>query len=281
VADEAACLELLRRWQPPSDGAAAGGGAAAGPTSLTASAAAAGVGVGAGAGAGAGADEDEAEGATGATGHEGEEAGAAAALVAGGGAAGGTGAAPLSAGTRASALLRRLAGPLPDSYQFVDYQQHASSSSKSAVLRTSEFSWERHGHALLTHFIPAVAPAIDRELDVVYKLTYKTFGVASDVDTEPLRKSIWMYANRLVGVFHTDFDYAYINLVFKQLRPLKAYCRLVASQPYAVRAADFLACSYSLTAAEKTHVALLCVESRKLASLLYVLRAIAAHYGSR
>jgi hypothetical protein len=179
----------------------------------------------------------------------------------------------IGVGSRAEALVAALTGPMPLSYSFLDFQK-----ARGAVLRTSDFSWELHGHALLSRFVPAIAPALDREMDTVYRLTYNTFGGASDVDTEPLRQAVWYYVLHLHGIFHTDFKYNVINEVLRNMRPLKAFCRKVACFPRAIRSADFHACSHTLTPAEKTHVVLLCVQSRKLASLLYALRAVTAHY---
>ena len=96
------------------------------------------------------------------------------------------------------------------------------------------------------------------------------------MDTAPYRNAVWFYVGKLYGVVNDEYDYRNVNVF---LAPkTKNFIKLTACRPGVVGYRDFLHSS-GLSLEEKAHVALLTIESRKQAALLFGLRAIERHYG--
>ena len=147
-------------------------------------------------------------------------------------------------------------------------------STEYSVFRVSDYNWDDQGYALLSRFFPGCAPLLDNQFKLIYHLTYNKFGDDEDVDTGPYRTAVWYYVQRIYGILHDDYEYRYVNIFLN--RAIKTYIKKVTCYPETIALRDFEIFSRILKNQEKAHVVLLAIESRKQASLLYALGAIAA-----
>eukprot|EP00871_Galdieria_phlegrea_P001961 jgi/Galph1/2766/GphlegSOOS_G1422.1 len=142
------------------------------------------------------------------------------------------------------------------------------------IFHIHEYNWSDHGYALINAFYEdgELASLLDKQFQVIYHLTDNSIGNNTNVDTSVLRRAIWCYVHRLMGMMHDDYDYRLVNLVLQQ--PLKAFIKKVVFKPETISRNDFDRMGLALRPEEKAHIVLLCMEARKQAELLYGLHAI-------
>jgi len=138
------------------------------------------------------------------------------------------------------------------------------------VFHVDEYSWEEQGYELVQRYFSTAAQLLDTEFRTIYQLTYNRFNEQA-VDTAPFRQSVWYYVHRIFGVLHDDYDYSQVNTFMN--RNMKAWVKNMVCKPYDVTLAD-TNLGYHLQPQEKAHIALLAIEARKQAELLYGLHAV-------
>ena len=128
------------------------------------------------------------------------------------------------------------------------------------------------------------------------------------MNTDPFRLAVWHYVQRIQGIFHDDYDYREVKknslsfylsfslffvlyvleyfiecLVSKKVNvflgiPLKGFIKDVTCLPEMINRSSFekswSSSGLGLKAPEKCHVSLLAAESRKLAILMFGMRAV-------
>lgn len=155
------------------------------------------------------------------------------------------------------------------------YEDFITSKAKHGVhtFKLEDFSWKDHGYGLVCRYMPEAAKAFDEEFSTVYNMTDNCVGkFQNNVDTGPFRRAIWHYSHVLYGMKSDCFDYAQVNTLLN--RQLKRYIKKVVCYPQHLIPSDFLQQGYVWRADEKVHVALLAVEGRRRACLLYGLHAV-------
>eukprot|EP00954_Amorphochlora_amoebiformis_P013478 1058607-Amorphochlora_amoeboformis.AAC.3 len=141
--------------------------------------------------------------------------------------------------------------------------------------RKQDFGWRSHAYGLMTRFYPHYSPLLNQEFDVIYNLTYKKLTRVANVDTGPFRRAVWYYVDRLYGIEHDDYDYAHINKFLN--RQVKQYIKKCACYPQTITRSDYEVFGYDFTDDEKCHVAILALNARRQASLIYALKALSKY----
>jgi len=148
-----------------------------------------------------------------------------------------------------------------ESFSVRDYQ----------IFHERDFSWENEAYSLVSRFHPSIAKSSDDCFRSIIKLTYKSL-CAQEVDTEPFRMAIWYYVHRVNGIFYDDYNYRNVNLL---LTPqLKAWIKKVTQTPFKLEDSDVNNIGIKLLPEEKAHIALLAIQAKMQAELLYGLRAL-------
>ena len=142
----------------------------------------------------------------------------------------------------------------------------------------SSFSFKEHAAVTLERHYPSFSSLFLAELEHASALTTGHIGpyVAGSlpIDTWPLRRAIAMFVHRYLGVYYDDFQYANISLLLNA--PLQLFlCRVCEGQP--MRPEEWALAGYELTEGEKVHIALLVMEARRQAALLYSMHAVVQH----
>eukprot|EP00163_Fabomonas_tropica_P020705 TRINITY_DN36601_c0_g1_i1.p1 TRINITY_DN36601_c0_g1~~TRINITY_DN36601_c0_g1_i1.p1 ORF type:complete len:676 (-),score=156.89 TRINITY_DN36601_c0_g1_i1:291-2135(-) len=143
------------------------------------------------------------------------------------------------------------------------------------VFRVQDYSWSDDGYPLLNRFYPGVAPLLDAKFKFIYRMSDNSFGTTDNVDTLPFRRAIWYYVHRVYGIFHDDYNYNEVNKILN--RQIKIFIKKVTTAPEDVTRTDFVNLGYDFRHDEIVHIALLTIEARQQAELLYGLRAIMKH----
>ncbi|XXQ35698.1 Sestrin [Plasmodiophora brassicae] len=156
----------------------------------------------------------------------------------------------------------------------MQYEDYNVKSKIYRVLHMGEFDWKGHGYSLISRYWnDHTAQLLDDEFDLIYALTDNNLCQSvRDIDTGPFRRAIWHYTFRLFGVSDDAYNYQEVNIFLN--RGLKAFIKKCACFPHLVTGGDFVSLGYSLRPDEIVHVALLAMEARRQATLLYALRAL-------
>ena len=118
-----------------------------------------------------------------------------------------------------------------------------------------------------------MAPLLDCQFATTLEMTDNTLGVQKvNVDTRKFRNAIWFYIHRITGILHDDYNYAEVNKLLE--RDLKQFLKKVTCYPENITTADFDTFGADLRSAEKCHLNLLALESRKQAEILHAVHAV-------
>lgn len=87
-----------------------------------------------------------------------------------------------------------------------------------SVFRLQDYSWEEHGCALVSEYLPGIGELLDEEFSATLNLTdyslFNTRQVTNElVDTWPFRQAIWYYVLRLAGMSHDDYNYHEVRCI--------------------------------------------------------------------
>ncbi|OZJ04618.1 hypothetical protein BZG36_02052 [Bifiguratus adelaidae] len=138
-----------------------------------------------------------------------------------------------------------------------------------------EYNWEDHGISTISKYLPGIGEELDDMFQEVLNITDWSLSQTQSelpIDTWPLRQALWYYALRLLGVNQEDYDYSNLR---RYLNPqTKAYIKKVIRRPETVRYADWKRIGLNLRPEEKCHVALLAIEARIQAEIMYSLRNV-------
>jgi len=134
------------------------------------------------------------------------------------------------------------------------------------------FDWKEESFSVLSRFDENLAQLLDYQFDLISELTDNAVGDIEGVDTAPFRRAIWLYAHRLMGVLHDDYDYRHVNVMLQ--KPLKVFIKKVVCVPSSVSQSDFDRMGLVLRPKEKVHIALLAMEARKQAAMIYSLQLV-------
>jgi len=126
--------------------------------------------------------------------------------------------------------------------------------------------------SLVSRFHPNIAKTTDNCFKSITKLTYTSLCSHKGVDTEPFRMAVWYYVHRVHGIFYDDYNYKNVNMLL--CPALKGWIKKVSCTPFLIEDMDINKVGIKLLPEEKAHIALLAVEARKQAELLYGLRAL-------
>ena len=186
--------------------------------------------------------------------------------------------------------MSRFLGPAEEEIRHVDFNFKATDYS---VFRLQDYSWEEHGCALVSKFLPETGELLDEEFNAILNLTdYSLFNTtrgggggsgsgsggdggdddSEQVDTWPFRQAIWYYVLRLAGMSHDDYNYHEVNIYLN--KRIKQYIKKVACYPEEILPSDFHRMGFQFRADEKIQINLLAAEARKCAELLYALHAL-------
>lgn len=137
-----------------------------------------------------------------------------------------------------------------------------------------EFSFEHQGLALINRLVPDLAEPLSSFINYSRTFTYNTFLGNRNVDTELIRTSVWMYTQRLFGIFHSDYDYSLIRSKLCNLP--QNYLRLLAYNPQYICMKGYRDISCSNDHAEKCHFTIIGCVAHFQALVLYFLKALSA-----
>jgi len=144
-----------------------------------------------------------------------------------------------------------------------------------APFKVDEYCWKDQGYELVNTYYNEAAQLLDDEFKQIFTMTYNVFHNSRDVDTGPFRRAVWYYVHRIMGMIHDDYNYHEVNVFVH--KPLKAFIKKIVCVPETITKKDYNTLGYELAATEKCHLALLTVEARKQAELLYGLHAVMKH----
>jgi len=145
--------------------------------------------------------------------------------------------------------------------------------------RRQDYDWRVQGYGLMSRYYPDFAPLLNNEFEVIYNLTYHSLSSTANVDTGPFRRAVWYYVHRLYGIENDDYNYACINKYLN--KPIKRFIKKCACFPQDVTKSDYDVFGYDFTDDEKCHVALLVVEARRQASIVFGLKALGKYLSTK
>jgi len=149
---------------------------------------------------------------------------------------------------------------------YTDYQIN-----NDPVIRFYEFDWENHGYSCLSRYYPG----IEKKVDAVFRRAQTmTDGCVNGVEcnTDVFRSAMRHYAFRLYGINNDAYDYGDVNK-FLYIR-FKTFIKKLVCYPHLVTYDDVRHCGIRLGDQERVHVAILVLEAKKQAALLWALRAV-------
>eukprot|EP00483_Globobulimina_turgida_P005014 UN05024 len=135
-----------------------------------------------------------------------------------------------------------------------------------------DFNWDKHGYALLSRYYPGIEKKMDRVFKTAYTMTDHCINNKNNVDTQPFRIAVWHYTFRSYGVNNDSYEYRFVN-VYLPVK-LKIFIKKLVCYPQIITVDDFKKMGVTLKEKEKIHIAILALEAKKQASLLFGLRAI-------
>lgn len=141
------------------------------------------------------------------------------------------------------------------------------------VFRASEWSWDENGYETARHLFPDAAGLFDAEFEYILSMTDHTINLVDTGTTAPFRHAVWYYTHRLYGILHDDYNYALLNKLLP--RRLKLFIKNAVCNPESCDPSALDDIDLDLQPHEQVHVVLLAIEARKMAELLFGLRAIA------
>ena len=128
------------------------------------------------------------------------------------------------------------------------------------------------GGEVASIFSAIAAAATDEQTDLRGNGALESSDNDETIDTQQFRRAVWYYVHRLYGVCNDDYDYREVNLFIS--RSIKKYVKMLVCFPETLTRADFVNYSTELRPEEKCHLALLAVEARRQAGIVYALHAI-------
>ncbi|KAI8142916.1 PA26 p53-induced protein-domain-containing protein [Fennellomyces sp. T-0311] len=140
---------------------------------------------------------------------------------------------------------------------------------------SGDYCWEDHGCDLVNQFLPGLGESLDDEFNEALSITdWTIFHNTSDsnIDTSPLRRAIWYYTQKNLGLTKEDYDYQDISTYLSARH--KEYIRKVCHRPSEILYSDWNNIGMSLRPEEKCHVNLLVASAKKQALLCYGFAAV-------
>ena len=84
-----------------------------------------------------------------------------------------------------------------------------------SVFRTQIFSWEDHGYATMSRYLPELADLLEAKFVTTKNLTYEFIGDEQGVDTFKFRWAVWNYVLRIKGIVRDEYMYRDVNALPK------------------------------------------------------------------
>ncbi|KAG2223047.1 hypothetical protein INT45_008248 [Circinella minor] len=140
---------------------------------------------------------------------------------------------------------------------------------------SEEYCWEDLGCDLVNQFLPELGDGLDEEFNEALSITdWTIFHHTSDsnIDTGPLRRAMWYYTQKILGLIKEDYDYEDVSIYLSQRN--KEYIKKVCQRPYEISYSDWNNIGLSLRPEEKCHVNLLIASAKKQALFSYALAAV-------
>jgi len=128
---------------------------------------------------------------------------------------------------------------------------------------------------LLLDIILELKKKLDTLFQTTYTMTDHNVFSEQNINTENIRHAVWHYAFHLYGVNNDSYDYSRPNLYLTHL--LKIFIKKLVCYPQSVTFRDIKWLGVPLRDDEKLHVAILALEAKKQASILFALLAINKH----
>mmetsp|Transcript_935 Transcript_935/g.2206 ORF Transcript_935/g.2206 Transcript_935/m.2206 type:complete len:440 (-) Transcript_935:41-1360(-) len=141
-------------------------------------------------------------------------------------------------------------------------------------VRPSDFTWSDQGYEILEKFWPGTAEAISSCGTQAWCNTTLPPEEVKNIETEPLRRAIWKYTQRVYGLEYDDYNYQEVNLLLTL--PTKRYLKKLICEPSTVTAEDFKSVG-DFTNIEMVQTNVLVQEALVQTRLLYALHAVDSH----
>ena len=154
-------------------------------------------------------------------------------------------------------------------------------SPSSPLFSFSSFTFHEHAcMALNRYYQPAFSSLLLSEMEHIASMTTHHIGrwdenepstSAPSIDTSPFRRAMWLFVHRYFGLFHEDFSYRTMGKLLSA--PLQAFMLRVC-EGRGMEAEEWALPGFELTESEKVHVALIVMEARRQAELIYAMHAV-------
>ena len=140
-------------------------------------------------------------------------------------------------------------------------------------VRPSDFNWKDSGFYLLEKVLPKIAESLRVTIGFSYNSTFESFG-EEGVNTAPLRRAVWMYTQRVLGLEYDDYDYREVN---EQLsRNTKNYLKTVVCYPKKVTKELLNSIDMDLDFPDIVQMVLLVSESKLESELIYLTHCLSS-----
>eukprot|EP00474_Spongospora_subterranea_P008186 CRZ08644.1 hypothetical protein [Spongospora subterranea] len=141
-----------------------------------------------------------------------------------------------------------------------------------------DFDFKGQAYSLLARYWHENgAQLLEQEFDLIYQITDRSvLGSVGEVDTGPIRRAIWHYIFRLFGAENDAYNYQEVNIYLS--RAIKLYIKKMSCHGHTVTSQNFQGIRNKLRPNEIAHVALLTMEARRQATILFSLRALRSKY---
>ena len=144
----------------------------------------------------------------------------------------------------------------------------------------SSFTFHEHAAMGLTrYYSPTFSSLLLQEMSHLSVMTTHHIGRWEEgvggmsLDTTPFRRAIQVFVERYMGVYRDDFNYKNIGKLLSQ--PLQQFIVRVC-EGVGMTTEEWSLVGFELTEAEKVHIALIVMEARRQAELLYAMQALVA-----
>lgn len=140
------------------------------------------------------------------------------------------------------------------------------------LFNPSDFKFCDQAYYILEKIVPEISETIWNRIRATFSMTYQQLGEYYNIETEPLRRAIWNYVQRVYGIQYDDYNYNNINRLLKI--GTKKYIKKTACFPENVTKDDFNGIDLDITSDEIIHLNLMICEARFEAQLVYMLHSV-------
>ena len=149
-------------------------------------------------------------------------------------------------------------------------------SPSTPLFSSSSFTFQEHAcMGLNRYYATDFASLLLCEMEHITSMTTHHIGkwtsTSLTLDTSPFRRALHLFVQRYFGIYRDDFAYRNISILLSQ--PLQLFITRTC-EGNAMNSDEWELPGFELTEAEKVHIALITMEARRQAELLYALQAV-------